>query len=346
MDEPNILSFTILEGVRKKPHMYFGCSGSQAIVEMVRHISKWLVRENGIDLPGTLSVQIEEIPDSSTSTITVTLDGPRAISLPTTLKLPPPDDYPRYVAAGSSFMTADISHSGKRHRFETERDGEIHSKESSPSTETRAKIVFQPYLPTFGNLNEADLYKCAGILESIAILNPGLAVTFGAGPSIRFAWSYSQGLKSYIQKGDHSRWSLHPGTLGFSAKKEGVSVEGHLRFVHAGSSWMQSWINGYPSFGGSHYQGLGDVLAQMFPDPDQGCRRVAFITNSDTGDWIWLPHCFIGAMKLTLARPRYAGPTKDILLDPEVREFVKTAAGASLPGQWPEVQRRRPKPLF
>ncbi len=118
-----------------------------------------------------------------------------------------------------------------------------------------------------------------------------------------------------------------------------MSVEGHLRFLHAGVPWVKTFVNYHPTQGGTDLEGLGQALRDLFPDCGKGCRVLTLVTNPDTGAKIRVPHSFIGVMHLQTTRPSYAGPTRDVLCDPEARAFVHQAASVPLREQWAALQK-------
>lgn len=332
--------------IRKKPGMYFGRSGSAAITEMVKLLALWLAGFDEEAKAGTLSIEVKDETDSVE--VTMLLEGEGCERFATKN---PADWFSEaqiysaawMVAGASSEMTIDASIKDCRIKVITSDEHGVRTARRRPTTADRVRIVFQPHPASFGSSSDDELGRMAGILEDIAILAPGLSVRLtSSNPKRTFAWTYPRGLRDWLMKRDHSRWPLHPGTLSFSDDADGMQVEGHLRFLHAGVSEMRSWVNGHPTQGGAHFEGLGDVLRQLFPDPDRGCRRVPFAVNSDEESLLWLPHCFVGAMRLKVPDPRYAGPTKDILLGEAVREFVRPAAAKTLPQQWAAAQNQRP----
>jgi DNA gyrase/topoisomerase IV subunit B len=54
-----------------------------------------------------------------------------------------------------------------------------------------------------------------------------------------------------------------------------------------------------------------------------------------------LPHAFVAALHVQVFNPRFAAPTRDILIADEVREFVREVVLATLPAQWAELRSKR-----
>lgn len=203
------------------------------------------------------------------------------------------------------------------------------------------RIRFRPDAKIFGHITAHEVLKIAGAIRDHAALHPGLFISFkhNAFPGER-GYYYPEGLKSLLFEADYQRHSLHLGCLSFQRRTKQMSVEGHLRMVHAGVPFVWNYVNFKPTQGGAHLEGLGDALRDLFPDSTRGCRELDFVTNSDTGTRIKVPHSFIGALHFQ-GPARYRGPTKDVLIGDDVREFVHKAASAALRRQWNDLEKRR-----
>lgn len=331
---------------RKKPGLYFGRQGAAAIVEMISLVNRWLVTICPRGGARTIVAELGHV--GSGDQVSILLET----SYPASVDPGAPEEWfseklresaVLLVAAASHEMSVDVSQGDHRMVVVVSEGAKVEIGTPPPLPLHRVLVTFRPDGSTFGSLTETEVYQLSGLLEDAAILNPGLHVRFAAiERGIQFSWTYVNGLASWLLKRDHSRWPLHSGTLSFAGSAEEIEVEGHLRFLHAGASELRSWVNLHPCHGGAHFEGLGDALLSMFPDPDAGCRRVAFVTNPDKESIVWLPHCFVGAIKVTLPDPKYAGPTRDILLGAEVRECVRSMASRTLPKLWEESRSRRP----
>ena len=197
-------------------------------------------------------------------------------------------------------------------------------------------------IPSLQKIDRDQLYGIAGVLRDISLLRPGVATALQSNLLPReLGYYYADGLKSMLFEDDHHRHPLHPGCLSFSASEADMNVEGYLRFLHAGVPYARSFVNYRPSQGGTHVEGLGDALCELFPAETWGCRKTVLVTNPDTSASISMPHTFIGALHIKLADAKYAGPTTDVLINEDVREFVRKAASKSLKRQWEEFRAKR-----
>ena len=117
-----------------------------------------------------------------------------------------------------------------------------------------------------------------------------------------------------------------------------MKLDGCMRFLHAGTPRIRSYVNFSPVQGGAHLEGVGKALRATFAHATRGCRPLMFITNSNTGARVRVPHSFIGVLHLQTEDARFEGPTKDILLGDDVREFTYSVVLPKLK----EWQARRP----
>jgi DNA gyrase/topoisomerase IV subunit B len=203
-------------------------------------------------------------------------------------------------------------------------------------------VAFRPDPRIFGKASHDELYKIAGIARDFSLLCPGLTTSFEASlVNATITYHYEQGLRSLLFEEDYARWPLHSGCLSFAAAHKKFSVEAHLRFLHAGPAHVWSYVNCHPSQGGAHLEGLGAALSELFRDAAGGCREIPFVTNPDSNATVTLPHALIGAIKIEMIDPRYAGPTKDILIGREIREFVHHTAKTQLRNQWDRFTKKR-----
>ena len=331
-------------GIRRKPAMYFGTRGSPAIPRMTRGLIDAVLATAGKKYPGPIVVSItgkgrrQAIAVEFSAMVSqvfspARLDGfLQSILKPSAWEL-------GSVAAASKQFALESCDGQWRALLEIENGSQVTSEVTPSPLPPCLRIVFQPEPTLFDCLSHDGLYHLAGSLRDLSLLRPGLATQFTAESLAgELRYYHQHGLKSLLFEDEHARWPLHPGCLSFKATAKDMQVEGHLRFLHAGLPSVRSYVNGHPAQGGAHLEGLGAALLELFPDASQGCRRVRFVTNPDTGLKIDLPHPFLAAMQLQLAEPRYYGPTRDVLSGDEVREFVRGAASETLRRQWKNLR--------
>jgi DNA gyrase subunit B len=337
---------SLRQHVRAKPGMYFGCGGSMAIPRMLNELAVGILSDMEPGRRVRLAIKFDESADGM---IAFRVDG----AVCRTALLDPAAWYAWggllgmnvYLAAAEEFTFRVV---------DRRQAGEWRGSDRSSIRFRRLKkkgppgISLTMRLPgtTFGTCSNADFSQLGSMLRDQAILHPALSISLRKGRSaIELAWLYPEGLKSLVAEMDYSRWSLHPDSLSFHGERDGMKVEGAVRFVHSGIPVVRSWVNFCPTQGGAHYEGLGRALKKLFPDANAGCRRVTFETNSDNRKRVQLPHSFVAALHVQLPDPRYYAPTKDILIGDEVRDFVCDIASAALPEQWEELRRQRDSTL-
>jgi DNA gyrase/topoisomerase IV subunit B len=330
--------------VRRKPGMYFGTQGSAAIPRMTRGLIDAVLATAASRYSGPISVAVTV---RRLQTISVEFDGLRSkIFSPTRL-----NDWLdailskcweiAAVAGASNQFAVEACDAKKSARLKIQNGCHVSTKVFPTVRKPGLRITFQPLVAVFGSLPNEGLYSIAGNLRDLSLLRGGMATHFHADAlDGELAYFYQHGLKSLLFEDDYARWPLHPGCLSFKASSKGMSVEGHLRFLHAGVPLVRNYVNFHPTQGGAHLEGLGVALRELFPDSSRGCRQAPFVTNPDTGARIEVPHTFIGAMHLRTDNPKYYGPTRDVLLGEEVCEFVRLAASEPLKQQWQALRTR------
>jgi DNA gyrase/topoisomerase IV subunit B len=330
--------------VRAKPGLYLGAAGTEAVSRAICEILQVIIIRAPKHYKGPVNVFV-----SQAGRISVHFTGLAMADLdPDHVQ----DWYGRFfsdrhlamlpIALGFSDECSIESADGKRKalwKFSDETG--VVTKRTSRRGTPSLKISFTPVSDLGRSLTRDHLYGIGSMLKDLSLLRSGLGTALRADALAgELHYFHEQGLRSFLFEEDYARWSLHPECLSFKGRAQGMKVEGHLRFLHAGTPHVRNWVNLHPTQGGAHLEGLGDALGEMFPDADMGCRALQFITNSNIGAYVRLPHSFIGAVRVDLDDPRYDGPTKDILLGDDVRRFVRDAALEHLPEQWTRLRKR------
>lgn len=329
--------------LRARPGMYFGCAGIVAIPRLLTEVALALSQRGIRPRPVSLDICFQK------GVIRLRLQGAgcRALSPANTTHWL--DERTKDGAAIAQLIAASercvvrVSTNRARWEFHISDQRGCWSRRLAGTGPSEISLEARLHRASFGRIDSQNFHRLAGSLRDLSILRPNLTTRLRiTDPAVRFEWCYPEGMKSFLAEMDHSRWPLHPDCLYFVDEQEGIRVEAYLRFVHAGVPDVRSWVNFHPSHGGVHLEGLGKALTKLFPDADAGCRRVLFITNPDTGARVMLPHPFVALLHLQLRDPRFAGPTKDILLGDHVRDFVYQTAKVVLQKQWKELRARRP----
>jgi DNA gyrase/topoisomerase IV subunit B len=314
--------------VRAKPGMYLGVGGPDAIPRVVQYIVQALCRIQAVPYRGPLTVSVNkggtvivESPNTSGG-----IFHPAAVGQWIDAML---DQKWWMLAAACGFCERFEIHAADKQKIATltfaDNQGFI-TNISPQHGESFIRFVLEPSQPHFGGLNTAHLYAIAGMLKDVSLLHPGLATKLsGDWLQAELRYLYQEGFRSFLFEEDHSRFSISDDCVEFAHNRDEMKIAGCLRFVHAGNPHVRSYVNFLPTQGGAHLEGVGKALGEIFPDAKRGCRPLMFITNSNTGAHVHVPHSFIGVLHLQTDNPRFDGPTKDILLGDDVREFVYAA---------------------
>jgi DNA gyrase/topoisomerase IV subunit B len=205
------------------------------------------------------------------------------------------------------------------------------------------RISFAPNRRAFGMPGHDELYLIAGGLRDLSVLRPGLATEIRSTHKelVNLRYCFERGLESLLFEEEHTRWPIYAGVLRASAKQGLWKFECVIRFLHAGVPRVRSWVNYHPTQGGAHLEAIGQALSDLFSGPSAGCRTAELIVNPDTGAKVLLPRTFVGALHLQCDAPRFMGPTKDVLMGEEIREFIYRAAKSQFAAQWEKLKDQR-----
>jgi DNA gyrase/topoisomerase IV subunit B len=332
--------------------MYFGCGGSSAIVKMVMYAVS-SVLDNGADAwRGKLAVSVT---NGATQSITVSfhgllydrfLPGKNVNWFEALTERGLWNWWLGIIAGACGEFVSESSDGTVCRRLEMRDCLEVSDIVRNGDGETYFRITFSPVAAYFQTIRVDEYYQIIGWLRDLSMLRCGMKTRFTADDlEGEFCGYYKEGMKSFLFEADYGRYAQHPGCLHFAAEAEAMKVECYLRFLHAGTPAVKSFVNYHPTSGGSHLEGLGKALRVVFPDSTRGCRQSRFITNPDTNKGVVIPRPFIGVMHVQLTEPRFYGPTRDVLMMNEVAKFVYEAAVETLKKQWetfnPPIDRQK-----
>lgn len=320
--------------------MYFGTGGADAFPAILGNIltDNALVSEEGEKRLVTVVVKTR----SARPSLAVRFTGFR-LREPTEFERRTRPVYPAFSFAicASTNCTIEVRSGGQFTRSIFDRRHRIRTITGTGGKRSSLRIHLAPF-EEFTSIGHQQLCRMVSWLDDFALLHPGTATELV--PDLweaPVAHYYPDGLASWLFQNDHHRWPLQADCLRFSGKVNGMAVEGALRMLHAGVPHVKSFVNGWPSHGGAHHEGLGDALKELFPDPQRGCRTTKFITNPNSGAHVDLPHSFLGILKFSADEPRYEDPTKDVLIGDHFRTFVRKAVSATLREQWEALYPQR-----
>jgi DNA gyrase/topoisomerase IV subunit B len=247
------------------------------------------------------------------------------------------------VTAACGKVAVEISTSKASYRALIQEGRRVRLSKRIPTGRRGVRFVCHP-AEVFGNFTIEHFNTLSGFLRDQAALHQGMQAELECDGRNHGAWWFPKGLVSFVTQDDYGRFSLHPTPIQASATEGSLRVDVALRFVHSGPSRFWTWVNCEPVQGGAHLEGMGDALREVFPDETAGCRTIPLSTNTDTSAVVNLPHSLIGAMHVQTPDPKWAGPTRDILMGDDIREFVHKALVQSIAQQWKagRAQQRNP----
>jgi DNA gyrase/topoisomerase IV subunit B len=351
------------EAVRKRPGMYFGCGSPRALVHMVLDFIRAAIDSGPKSYSGPVIV--------STDKKKISIDFPGLtdqIFSPTAFSLWVSAEHPmfetRWVRLSDGRRKSDHTATtllfclGASKNFEiTESNsanasivslhkGKFREKHSSSrSKHNFLRVSFTPDPNIFGSLDHDQIYEIAGGLRDLTLLRAGLTTVLQfklrAGKPSEIRYMHARGIESFTFEESGSRIPLFDGALKASGKRKGMQFECAIRFVHAGIPRIRTWVNFAPSQGGAHLEGLGKALSELFGNDYGGCRTHPLITNPDSGEKVLIPYSFIGALHFQTASPRFQGPTKDVLIGDEIKDFVYQSAKKQFAAKWPALRTKR-----
>jgi DNA gyrase/topoisomerase IV subunit B len=344
-----IEKLSMKDAVRKRPGMFFGLNGPAAIPCLMRDLINAILNTASGTFTGPIRITI------ASGTITVDCPGLNSPLLPPMeleqwfkhgINSKPYEQVNAFtVAAASDKFTIESCDGTQLARYDHHDDVPISKNLSASTNAPFLRITFRPFAPIFGTATTTEIYKISGMMRDFSLLQAGLAISINADLlQHEIHHYYKDGLVNYLFEEDylHSPHPIsHTGCLSFKATENNMKVEGHLRFTNGSAHQVRTWVNRHPTESGTHLEGLGFALSELFPDLTYDYPpESTLLTNSANKAKVIIPHAMIAALHLQLPEPRYhGGAARYVLINPEARDFVHRAASATLKQQWQALSR-------
>lgn len=236
------------------------------------------------------------------------------------------------VNALSSSFTLDVFRGGRHHRqrfVAGERRTELEDVEATERSGTR--VTFVPDATIFADA-EMSFERIDMRLREIALLNAGLRIELRDDRRRRRSCHHPEGIRGFLADQDD--------LLTCCGVAHEVQVDVALRWAPS-TPWdarLQSFANTEPTTGhGTHIDGLllgiADAAVPQWPLRKRHSARVRNV----------IAGALQAVVHVKVADPTYAGPTKDRLASPEVREAVRAVVADRLAIQLaerPEIRER------
>jgi DNA gyrase subunit B len=339
-----------LEGVRKRPGMYVGSTGSRGLHHLVFEVVDNSVDEALAGYCRRIDVVIRK--DNSVAVI----DDGRGI---------PVDDVPRVgkpgvevvmtmLHAGGKFGGGSYKISGGLHgvgvsvvnalsewlEVEVHRDGKRHTqrfergRKATPlvaagkSARTGTTVTFKPDPEIFVE-TEFDAKVLAERLDELAYLNAGLLLTLTderSGEKQEFA--HKGGIVELVRSHNKNKGALgDPITI--HRVRDGVEIDAAVQYNTGYLEHVFTYVNTINTVeGGTHLVGFRSALTRSINDY---ARRQGLLRNGDVslqGEDV--REGLTAVLSIKLPEPQFEGQTKTKLGNPEVKGLVESVVGEAL----------------
>jgi DNA gyrase subunit B len=339
-----------LEGVRKRPGMYVGSTGSRGLHHLVFEVVDNSVDEALAGFAHRIDVVIHR-----DNTVTVTDDG-RGIPVDTVPRVGKPgvEVVMTMLHAGGKFGGGVYKISGGLHgvgvsvvnalsewlEVEVHRDGQRYTqrfergRKASPlrasgkSTRPGTIVTFKPDPDIFVE-TEFDAKILADRLDELAYLNAGLVLTLAderSGQTQEF--SHKGGITELIRSQNKNKGAVgDPITI--HRVRDGVEVDAAVQYNTGYLEHIFTYVNTINTTeGGTHLVGFRSALTRSINDY---ARRQGLLKNGEVslqGDDV--REGLTAVLSIKLPEPQFEGQTKTKLGNPEIKGLVDSVVGEEL----------------
>ncbi len=339
-----------LEGVRRRPGMYVGSTGSRGLHHLV-----FEVVDNSVDEALAGHCRRIDVTIHKDNSVTVADDG-RGI---------PVDDVPRVgkpgvevvmtmLHAGGKFGGGGYKISGGLHgvgvsvvnalsewlEVEVHRDGKRHAQRFErgrrvtplrvvgKSARTGTTVTFKPAPEIFVE-TDYDSTILAGRLDELAYLNAGLVLTLTDERSgERREFTHKGGIVELVRSLNKNKGALGD-AITIHRVRDGVEVDAAIQYNTSYLEHVFTYVNTINTVeGGTHLVGFRSALTRTINDY---ARRQGLLKNGDVslqGEDV--REGLTAVLSIKLPEPQFEGQTKTKLGNPEVKGLVESVVGEEL----------------
>ena len=343
-----------LEGVRKRPAMYVGSTGSSGLHHLAYEVVDNSIDEALAGYCGNINVTIQ-----AGDVISVTDDGrgipvgmhpemkrPAVEVIMTTLHSGGKFDRKTYQVSGglhgvgvsvvnalSAWLEVEVTRDGNVYRQRFERGiARGNLKKAGKRKKTGTKVTFQPDPKIFPD-REFHYDILTHRLRELAFLNAGLKIDLideRKGKEKETTFHYTGGLVDFIRYLNENRNTLHPKPIYVTDERENVKVEVALQYHDGYQEDLYSFVNTINTLeGGTHLTGFRSALTRTINTYAQNNNLIKNGAKySLTGD-----DCREGLtaiISIQVPDPQFEGQTKTKLGNGEVRGIVESVLGEKL----------------
>ncbi len=339
-----------LEGVRKRPGMYVGSTGSRGLHHLV-----FEVVDNSVDEALAGFCKRIDVTIHKDNRITVDDDG-RGIPVDVVPKVGKPavEVVMTMLHAGGKFGGGGYKISGGLHgvgvsvvnalsewlEVEVHRDGRRYAQRfergqrASPlrtmgkTDRTGTTVVFKPDTQVFVE-TEYDAKIIAARLDELAYLNAGLVLTLTDERSgERQEFTHKGGIAELVRQQNKYKGSLgDPITV--HRVRDGIEVDAAVQYNTGYLEHVFTYVNTINTVeGGTHLVGFLSALTRSINDY---ARRQGLLKNGDLGlQGEDVREGLTAVISIKLPEPQFEGQTKTKLGNPEVKGLVESVVGEDL----------------
>ncbi len=339
-----------LEGVRRRPGMYVGSTGSRGLHHLV-----FEVVDNSVDEALAGFARHIDVVIHKDNTITVTDDG-RGIPVDNVPKVGKPgvEVVMTMLHAGGKFGGGGYKISGGLHgvgvsvvnalsewlEVEVQRDGKRYTQRferglratplrtAGKADRTGTTVSFKPD-PTVFVEREFDARILAERLDELAYLNSGVVLLLldeRTGEKQEFA--HKGGIAELVKAQNKNKGALGD-VITVHRARDGVEVDAAIQYNTGYLEHVFTYVNTINTIeGGTHLVGFRSALTRSINDY---ARRQALLKNGDLslqGEDV--REGLTAVVSIKLPEPQFEGQTKTKLGNPEVKGLVESVVGEEL----------------
>ncbi len=353
-DEKSIQVLKGLEGVRKRPAMYIGSTGSSGLHHIVYEVVDNSIDEALAGFCGHISVTILD-----GDIISVSDDGRGIpVGVHPEMKRPAVEVIMTTLHAGGKFDRKTYQVSGGLHgvgvsvvnaltewlEVEVSREGEIfrqryergipkgNLKKAGKRKKTGTRITFKPD-PEIFQETEFHYDILTHRMRELAFLNAGLKIDLvdeRKGKEKETTFRYSGGLIDFVRYLNENRQTLHPKPIYMIDERENVRVEVALQYHDGYQEDLYSFVNTINTLeGGTHLTGFRSALTRTINNYSHNNNMMKngakyTLTGDDCREGL------TAIISIQVPDPQFEGQTKTKLGNSEVRGIVESVLGEKL----------------
>jgi len=332
-----------IEGVRRRPAMYIGDTGTRGLHHLVEEVVANSIDEAMAGHCTTIRVEL-----NADGSVTVADDGRGIpVGIHPSEKKPAVEVIMTMLHAGGKFDRASYKVSGGLHgvgvsvvnalsewlSVEVRRDGKVyHQRYERGKTASELKVIgksrttgttvtFKPD-PEIFETTEFNFDTIATRLRELAFLNRGVAITLRDEASERQRhFCYEGGIAAFVKHLNEGKNVLHKDVIYFEREENGIVVEVALQYNGGYSENVFSFANNVNTIeGGTHLYGFRSALTRTL---NAYARKENLLRGETMPQGEDVREGLTAVVSVKLPEPQFEGQTKTKLGNREVQGIVE-----------------------